>query len=329
MRTFIKKFKNSIIGKILGAIWKILWWAIEAVIIFIAIIIVVQRVTNNEKAFLGFRIFSVATGSMEPEYAVGDILIAREKDPSTIKVDDNIVYLGNTGDYSGKIITHNVIEVEQNEKGEYLFHTKGIANTVEDPVVHEDQLYGVIFYNNEVLAWLCKILTNRYGLYFFVIIPIILYFFIDFIRIQGERAEQEKEEEKERRRLEAEKRKKKKVKRIEAEEIVEQEDEPEEIVEETPKVTKTKKVTKGASETTKTKKVAEEMPKTTKAKKVAEETQKTTKAKKNAETTPKTAKTKKTTETKKAVVETKKTVKTENGAEKAKRTTKAKKAKEE
>ena len=71
---------------------------------------------------------------MEPEYAVGDILITREKDPSTIKVGDNIVYLGNTGDYNGKIITHNVIKIEQNEQGEYLFHTKGIANTIEDPL---------------------------------------------------------------------------------------------------------------------------------------------------------------------------------------------------
>lgn len=302
MRTFIKKFKNSIIGKILGIIWKILWWAIEAVIIFIAIIIVTQRVFNNEKAFLGFRIFNVATGSMEPEYAVGDILIAREKDPSTIKIDDNIVYLGNTGDYSGKIITHNVIEVEQNENGEYLFHTKGIANTVEDPIVHEDQLYGIVVQNNRVLAFICKILLNRYGLYFFVVIPIILYFFIDFVRIQGEKAEQEREE-RERRRLEGEKRRKKKVKKVQAEEIIEQEDKPEEIIEETPKVTKTKKAPEGASKTTRTKK--------------------------NDETTPKTTKTKKTTGTKKVVEETKKTIKTENGAEKAKTTAKAKKAEKE
>ena len=266
MRTFIKKFKNSIIGKILKVLWKILWWAIEAVIIFIAIIIVTQRIFNNEKAFLGFRIFSVATGSMEPEYAVGDILIAREKDPSTIKVDDNIVYLGNTADYSGKIITHNVIQVEQNEKGEYLFHTKGIANTVEDPVVHEDQLYGVIFYNNQVLAWLCKILTNRYGLYFFVIVPVILYFFIDFVKIQGEKAEQEREE-REKRRIEAEKRRKKKIKRIEAEELIEQE-ETEDIPEEAPKTTRTKKATK---QTIKTEDGAEKPKRTTKTKKAKEE----------------------------------------------------------
>ena len=196
MRKFIKKFKNSIIGKILKALWKILWLILEIIIIFIAIVIVTQRISKNEKAFLGFRIFSVATGSMEPEYAVGDILISREKDPSEIVVGDNIVYLGMVADYRGKIITHNVIEVEQNEEGDYLFHTKGFANNIEDPVVHEDQLYGVIFYNNEFLAFLCKILTNRYGLYCFVVV-LIIYFFIGFVRNQGERMEQEREQERE------------------------------------------------------------------------------------------------------------------------------------
>ena len=199
MRKFIKKFKNSITGNILKIIWKVLWWIIEALIIFIALVIVTQRFTNNQKTFLGFRIFSVATGSMEPQYAVGDVLISREKEPSEIAVGEDIVYLGTVADYKGKIITHKVIEKEQNEAGEYLFHTKGIANNVEDPVVHEDQLYGVIFYNNEILAFLCKILTNRYGLYFFIILPIILTFFIGLVRNQGERIEKEKELERERR----------------------------------------------------------------------------------------------------------------------------------
>lgn len=61
MRRFIKMFKNSMLGKILKAIFKVLLWILEIVIIFIAIIIVTQRVTNDQKAFLGFRIYNVAT----------------------------------------------------------------------------------------------------------------------------------------------------------------------------------------------------------------------------------------------------------------------------
>lgn len=236
MRKFIKKFKNSILGSILKIIWKLLCWIVGALFVFLAIVIVTQRITNNQKTFLGFRIFSVATGSMEPEYAVGDVLIVREKDPSTIVVGDNIVYLGAVADYSGKIITHNVIEIEQNENGEYLFHTKGIANTIEDPIVHEDQLYGVVFYNNEFIAGVCKILNNRYGLYLFVVF-VILDFFIGFIRNQGERIEQEKEEERQRR----EKQKRRAQKKDEAEFIEAVQVEEEVVQEKTKRKTAPKK----------------------------------------------------------------------------------------
>ena len=205
MRRFIKMLKNSLTGKILKVLFKILLWALEILIVFLALVIVTQRVTGDQKAFLGFRIYNVATGSMEPEYAVGDILISKEKDPSLIEVGDNIVYMGKSGGYAGKIITHSVIEIERNEKGEYLFHTKGKANTVEDPVVHEEQLYGTIVQNNHFLAFICKILTNRYGLYFFVVMPIIIYAFIEFVKIQGRRIQEEREA-KEKRKLQAERR---------------------------------------------------------------------------------------------------------------------------
>ena len=205
MRTFIKKFKNSILGKILKFIFKLIKWALELTVITIAIIIIVQRVSDNRKSFLGYRIFNVASGSMEPEYAVGDILIAKKKDPSTIKVGDNIVYLGNKSDYKGKIITHAVIAIDENDNGEYLFHTKGKANTIEDPVVHQNQLYGVVVNNNVVLAFLCKILTNKYGLYFLVIVPIVLYAFIEFVKVQGRRIEQEREEEAKQKEIEKQK----------------------------------------------------------------------------------------------------------------------------
>lgn len=226
---------------------------------------------------------------MEPEYAVGDILISKEKDPSEIKVGDNIVYLGAEGGYAGKIITHSVIKIEQNEKGEYLFHTMGKANTVEDPIVNEDQLHGVVFHNNQVLAFICKILTNRYGLFFVVVIPITIYTFVGFIKAQGEKIEHEKELERERKRKMEEKRKRRKIKVVELDEDDEMIEG--EIIEE---VVKTPK--KSASKTTSSKKKAEEpVEEPVKTKKASN----TTKAPKTASKTSDTEK-KKTSAKKKA-----------------------------
>ena len=323
MRRFIKKFKNSIIGKVLKAIFKILMWILEIMLIFIAIVIIRQRVTNNQKAFLGFRIFNVATGSMEPEYAVGDILITREKDPSTIVEGDNIVYIGNTADYKGKIITHNVIEIERNEKGEYLFHTKGIANTVEDPIVHEDQLYGIVVQNNKVLAFICKILLNKYGLYFCVVIPIVLYAFVGFVRAQGERIEQEREEERKRKKLEHEKREqRRKLKESqinEEQEIQEVEEEDEEVIQVQKKTTTAKK-----KKTSKESEIEEKIEANSKKKKTATTKKSTLEEEKKvpSKKTSTISKKEKTTSTKKA----------EDGEKvekKATKTTAKKKSKEE
>lgn len=322
MRRFIKKFKNSIIGKVLKAIFKILMWILEIMLIFIAIVIIRQRVTNNQKAFLGFRIFNVATGSMEPEYAVGDILITREKDPSTIVEGDNIVYVGNTADYKGKIITHNVIEIERNEKGEYLFHTKGIANTVEDPIVHEDQLYGIVVQNNKVLAFICKILLNKYGLYFCVVIPIVLYAFLGFVRAQGERIEQEREEERKRKKLEHEKReqrRKLKESQINEEQEMQEIEEDEEVIQAPKKTTTVKK-----KKTSKESEIEEKIEANSKKKKTATTKKSTLEEEKKvpSKKTSTISKKEKTTSTKKA----------EDGEKvekKATKTTAKKKSKEE
>lgn len=346
MRKFIKRFKESIIGKILGLIFKLLWWGLELLIVLIAITIITQRVTNSEKAFLGFRIFNVATGSMEPEYAVGDILISKEKDPKEIEVGDNIVYLGDEGGVNGKIITHSVIEIEQGENGEFLFHTKGRANTVEDPIVSEDQVYGVVVNNNIALAWLCKIITNRYGLYFCVVVPIVLYVFIGFVRAQGEKIEQEKQEKLERRRRHEEKMKRRRQAEIRARrrvveveeelDVVEQEEqyeqEPEEeILEESEYEEviemKPKKSTQKSS--TKKKKTADN------SEEVKEKTKKETRSGKTK--TEKTVKEPKISDANKAAKETKapkgdktvKVAKTKDVESENKKTSSRKKAKEE
>ena len=56
MRKFIKKLKNSIAWKLLKILFTLVKWVVEIVIIGIAIIIITQRVTNSQKAFLGIRI---------------------------------------------------------------------------------------------------------------------------------------------------------------------------------------------------------------------------------------------------------------------------------
>lgn len=145
-------------------------------VVFLALFILVvalQRFSGNKLSFFNYRMFTVITGSMEPKYQVGDILIAKETDPVDIKVGDAVSYLGNRNDFTGKVVTHEVIKVTKDENtNKFYFHTKGLANLVEDPVVSEDQLYGVVIYKSIILSAIYKIVSNTVGFYLFIIIPL-------------------------------------------------------------------------------------------------------------------------------------------------------------
>lgn len=144
-------------------------------IIFVSFIIVVclQRFSNNRISFFDYRMFAVITESMKPKYIKGDVLISKKVDPKTIKEGDVVVYLGKEGSFKDKVVTHQVVWVDVDKEGKYVFRTKGIANPIEDPLVSEDQIYGKIIYKVFILSTIYRIIANPIGFYFLVFLPIL------------------------------------------------------------------------------------------------------------------------------------------------------------
>ena len=171
---------RSNIKKILKIVFKVLYQILVILCLILAAIIIMQRVSLNNKSIAGYRMFRVITGSMEPEYDVGEVVISKEIDPKKIKVGDDIVYLGKYGDYSGKIIMHSVIGIETDAKGNLNFHAKGLhSSSVEDPQIKAEQIYGVVKYKSAVLTVLYKLATNIYSV-FAIILVLVLNVFIAF-----------------------------------------------------------------------------------------------------------------------------------------------------
>lgn len=166
------------IGKI---IWKILGKILLIIILFTTAIILTQNLTKNEKSFLGYRLFRVQTGSMEPKYKVGDVILVKEKDIDKIVVGDDITYWGTTGVMKGKLVTHQVVEIETQEE-QKVFHTKGIANNTEDPLVYSEQINGVVIGKLYILTIICTLLNNNYIFYFCGILPLTIYIFLCITR---------------------------------------------------------------------------------------------------------------------------------------------------
>lgn len=187
----LNKIRNNKALKIIG---NILYYLLVIFIVLILLVVILQRVTKNNASIGGIRIFNIVTESMVPEYKVGDILISKSTSLDKIKVGDDIVYLGNKDTFTGKVVTHRVIDIEKNEDGTYLFHTKGIANTAEDPVVSGSQVYGVIIYKTVILSFISKIINNLYGFYFLIFTPLTILIVVKIIKIYQERKYDEESE---------------------------------------------------------------------------------------------------------------------------------------
>ena len=133
-----------------------------------------QRFSNNRVSIFNYRMFTVVTGSMKPKYDIGDVLLAKEVDPETIEIGDTISYLGYSDKLSGKVITHKVIAIDRDkETNKLVFHTQGLTNIIEDPVVPQDLVYGKIVYKSLILSLVYKIVSTNIGFYLFIIVPIL------------------------------------------------------------------------------------------------------------------------------------------------------------
>lgn len=179
--------------KIIKILLKILYQIFIIICLLLAVIIVLQKVTDSNRTILGYRIFRVITGSMEPEYDIGQVVICKETDPNDIKVGDDIVYLGKYGEYNGKIIMHEVIGIDRDENNNLNFHAKGLhSSSMEDPQIKESQIYGVVKFKSGILTVLYKLATSIYSA-FIIITILVLNVFISF-RFSGKQNIQQLQE---------------------------------------------------------------------------------------------------------------------------------------
>ena len=138
---------------------KILKGIITFFLCVVLLVVILQKFTNNRIALGNVYIFQVATGSMEPVYKVGDIIVVNKTDASKLKVGDDVTYHGSTGTFNGLTITHRIIN-KRTEGGKAYFVTKGVANDVEDPEISEDNLYGKVIYHTLLFSFVGRLMTN-------------------------------------------------------------------------------------------------------------------------------------------------------------------------
>ena len=175
----MRKFLDSRLFDIVSSIVE----TVMAISLIILIVLVgFQRFSNRGNLF-GYRIYTIASGSMIPTYNIGDTLLIKEMTSENIKVGDAVTYMGEAGGVDGMIITHQVQQVDIDENGKYSFHTKGIANNIEDPIVYEDQVLGKVVHKFFLLSIIGRVTTSMPLLFAFVAVPVAILIAIEIIKI--------------------------------------------------------------------------------------------------------------------------------------------------
>jgi len=193
--------KNLLDNKIFKIIFGIVKLIFVVLICLYLAFIIIQNVSGNRSVF-GYRMFDIASSSMSGVYEVHDVILVKDYDTNKLKVGDDIVYNGERAGLDGKLITHRIIKIENNEKdGGRVFTTKGVKNEIEDPAIKDDQVIGKVVGIVPVISPVNHIVKSQVGFFLCVFCPIVIIIslevFATLAEMKEEKLEIEKEEEKE------------------------------------------------------------------------------------------------------------------------------------
>ena len=131
--------------------------SIIGILMIVAVIILCSLLVLPE--MIGFHMYHVISGSMEPTIKVGSLLYVREENVEEIKEEDIIAFYSSVEE--GSIITHRVVK---NNIVSGAFRTKGDANDTEDPTpVPYENFIGKVVLTIPYIGQLLTVMTSFYG----------------------------------------------------------------------------------------------------------------------------------------------------------------------
>ena len=155
---------NVVSKRFCKRVWYLLSSYLTIAIAVVALFLVGLRV-------FGYQMFTVTSGSMEPNYPVGSLIYTRPVVATELKEGDVISFMNN----ETTVVTHRIEEVvsEVDATGETVlkFRTKGDANAVSDSrLVHYKNVIGTPTVVIPKLGYLAYYLQRPPGIYISLIV---------------------------------------------------------------------------------------------------------------------------------------------------------------
>ena len=136
---------------------KKIWNIFTAVLVAAAVSLVGVRL-------LGFKVFTVLSGSMEPTYHTGSVIYVKPVDYRDLKVGDPISFMLD----EKTVATHRIVEIvpDEEDPSTLRYRTKGDANEAEDGgLVHYKNIIGKPVFTIPLLGFFVNYIQNPPGTY--------------------------------------------------------------------------------------------------------------------------------------------------------------------
>ena len=152
--------------KKLKKIWNIFTTVLTVIAILLAVALVGIRL-------FGLQVFSVLSGSMEPNYHVGSLIYVKEVDYHELKSGDVITFMLD----EDLVATHRIVDVcpDQDDPSVLRYQTKGDANEAADgTLVHYKNVIGTPVFTIPYLGYVADFIQKPPGTYAAIAIGAVL-----------------------------------------------------------------------------------------------------------------------------------------------------------
>lgn len=179
------KIKNALtyVGKLLSSAVLILLIIIGMFLVYY--VIAARVVVKNPEYKPLFSLYNIATGSMEPNIKVDDVIVnVRVKSPESIKVGDVITFNSTSSISKGLTVTHRVINIIKNDDGTYEYVTKGDFNPSADSATAKyNDIIGKVVIKLPAVGKIQGFIATKMGWFIVVLLPALGVIIYDLMKI--------------------------------------------------------------------------------------------------------------------------------------------------
>ncbi len=153
------------LSRVITSIFNVLFWITLITLLFVVIVTLFSRITGQGGIVFGNYGFGrIVSGSMEPQIPTGSFILIHKEDPSNLAIGDVITFYSDDPTVPENMpVSHAIVAIETDEKGNISFTTKGTANVEPDIYpVSDDAVIGRVVYSSLAIGNLVGLTQKPY-----------------------------------------------------------------------------------------------------------------------------------------------------------------------